>query len=97
MNHTADQIVSPASERVEVSGSVGQWLELSGMPERVVRTTFVVVGLVLSQPQQEMSVIPDQGALEQFESASADPPLRDRVGRRRRLQLIQMIGTGISG
>src|SRR5436190_12107208 len=29
--------------------------------------------------RQEMSLIPDQGAVEQFPAASADPPLHDRV------------------
>ena len=40
---------------------------------------FVVVGLVFSQDPQEVPLIPDQGAVEQFASASADPPLHDRV------------------
>lgn len=34
---------------------------------------FVVVGLVFSQDPQEVPLIPDQGAVEQFASASADP------------------------
>jgi hypothetical protein len=57
VDDTADQITSAGFERVEVSDSVGRRLEWRGLSERAVRTIFVVVGLVLSQHPQEMSVI----------------------------------------
>jgi len=56
-----------------------------------------LVDLVLSQRSQKMSLIPDQGAVEQYASASADPPLHDRVAPHRQLHLIRTIGTDASG
>ena len=79
VDDTADQIASLASERVEVNNGAGQRPEWCSLPGRAVRPVFVVVVLVLSQRPQETSLIPDQGAAGQFPSASADPPLHDRV------------------
>jgi hypothetical protein len=42
-------------------------------------------------------LVPYQGPVEQFAAAAADPPFHDRVGQRRQLHPIQMIGTGVSG
>jgi hypothetical protein len=79
MDDTADQIASAASESVEVNQGVGQWFEWCGLAEGAVWPVLVVVGLVLSHHPQEMSLIPDEGAVEQFPTAPADPPLYDRV------------------
>jgi hypothetical protein len=73
VDDTADQIAAPGSERVEVSDGAGHRLEWCGLPEGAVRPMLVVVDLVVPQHPLEMPVIPDQGAVEQFASASADP------------------------
>jgi hypothetical protein len=39
----------------------------------------------------------DQHVVQELTAQRADEPLADRVGRRRRLHPIQMIGTGVSG
>lgn len=81
VHDTADHIAAPGTERVEVDDGVGQRLEWCGLPERAVPAMFVMADLGLSQYSQEMPLIPDQGAIEQLPSASANPPLYDRVRR----------------
>ena len=49
------------------------------MPEGAVRAVCVVVCLVLAEDRQEVALIPDQRAVEQFPAAATDPALRDRV------------------
>jgi hypothetical protein len=43
------------------------------------------------------ALVPDQGPVQQFTSAAADPPLHDRIGPRRHLRLVQAIGIDVSG
>jgi len=52
---------------------------------------------VLGQHPAQVMLIDDQQPVEDLPAQSADHPFADRVGRRRRLHLIQMIGTGVSG
>ena len=51
--------------------------------ERAVRPVLIVVGLVLAQGLPQMVLIPDQGAVQEFAAASADPAFGDRVHARR--------------
>ena len=65
--------------------------------DALVRPSHVVVRLVLGQDGAKMRLTENQHAVEELSAQGADEPLADRVGRRRRLHPIQMIGTGVSG
>lgn len=43
---------------------------------------LVVVPLVLAQRVQQVGLVPDQGAVEQFAAAGLDPPFHDRIHAR---------------
>jgi hypothetical protein len=57
--------------------------ELVNCPARSVwggvRPVLIVVGLVVAQDPSQMGVVPDEGAVREFASASADPVFGDRV------------------
>ena len=57
----------------------------------------VVVGLVLGQDGPQMPFAEDQHPVSDLRPRCEHEPLRERVGRRRRLHPIQMISTGVSG
>jgi hypothetical protein len=65
--------------------------------ERAVRPVLIVVGLVLAQGLRQMVLIPDQGAVQEFAPAAADPAFGYRVAPHRQLHPIGMIDTGLSG
>jgi hypothetical protein len=58
---------------------------------------LIVVGFVLVQDPPQMVLVPDEGAVQEFAAAAADPPFGDRVGSRRQLRLMAMIGTAGCG
>src|SRR6266700_5539552 len=45
----------------------------------VVGSVLIVVGLVLAQDLSQMGLVPDEGSVQEFASASADPAFGDRV------------------
>jgi hypothetical protein len=57
----------------------------------------VVVPGVLGQHVAKMLLAEDQHMVLALAAKRPHEPLRERVGRRRRLHPIQMIGTGVSG
>ena len=65
--------------------------------DALVRPSRVVMHLVLGQDGAQVRLAENQQAVEEFPAQGADDPLADRVGRRRRLHPIQMIGTSVSG
>ena len=72
---------------------------LSGceLAEGTVRPGGVVVAQVFGQHLAQVVLIDDQRPVEELAAQGTDHPFADRVGRRRRLHLIQMVGTGVSG
>jgi hypothetical protein len=70
------------------------WRELA---KGAVRPGRVVVQQVLGQHLAQVMLIDDQQPVEEFPAQGADDPFADRVGPRRRLHPIQMIGTSVSG
>ena len=64
---------------------------------RLVWPVIVVVLRVLGQDVSKMLLAVDQQVVEALTAQRSDQSLRISVGRRRRLHLIQMIGTGVSG
>ncbi len=64
---------------------------------RLVWPVIVVVLRVLGQDVSKMLLAVDQQVVEALTAQRSDQSLRERVGRRRRLHLIQMVGTGVSG
>jgi hypothetical protein len=44
---------------------------------------LIVVGLVVEQDLPQMSLVPDEGVVQEFTAASPDPALGDRVHARR--------------
>ena len=56
----------------------------------------VVVHLVFTQDGAQMAFPEDQHEVQELMAQGTDEAFAYRVGRRRRLHLIQMIGTGVS-
>jgi hypothetical protein len=75
----------------------GQRVQWPGVRDSLVRPVRVVELLELTQSVEQVPLVPDQGPVKQLAAAGLHPTLHDRVGRRRRLHPIQMIGTGVSG
>ena len=57
----------------------------------------VVVLDIFTQDQPQVPLAGEQHSVQALAAGAGNPPLRDRVGRRRRLHPIQMISTGVSG
>jgi hypothetical protein len=57
----------------------------------------VVMGLILGQDQPQMPVAEDQHLVSDLRPGGEHEPFRDRVGLRRQLHPIQLIGTSVSG
>jgi hypothetical protein len=55
------------------------------------------MALVLGQDRPQMPLAEDQHPVGDLRPGGEHEPFRISVGRRRRLHLIQMIGTGVSG
>jgi len=53
--------------------------EARGASQRAVRPVLIVVGLVLAQDLVQAGLVPDEGAVQELASASADPAFDDRV------------------
>jgi hypothetical protein len=57
----------------------------SGVGEALVRPVAVVEVFEFVQGVEEVSLVPDQGSVQQFAAASPDPAFHDRVGPSRQL------------
>jgi hypothetical protein len=67
------------------------------LADALVRPGGVVVLLVFGENGSQVRFAEDQAAVKEFAPQGADEALADRVGPRRQLRPIQMIGTGVSG
>jgi hypothetical protein len=77
-----DQATAPSlsSDAVQVEiDRLGQRFQRGGAAERAVRPVLIVVGLVVAQDPSQMSGVLDEGAVQEFAAASANPPLGDGV------------------
>jgi hypothetical protein len=74
-----------------------EWAKWSCGPQCAVCPMIVIERLEFAQDVQEVGLVQDEGAVEQFGSAGADPAFHDCVGPHRRLHLISMIGIAVSG
>src|SRR5579871_1392345 len=97
MDHASGAVTPLNPEMVQVGYAVGQRAQWRGLPEGPVRPVGVVKVLVLPQHRHQVTLVPDQGPVQQLTSAAADPPLHDRIGPHRQLHPVQMIGTSVSG
>jgi hypothetical protein len=70
-----------ASRSGSVIGS-GSGLRGAASAEGSVRAVLVVERLVLTQRLEEMGLVPDEGAVEEFGPAGPDPAFNDRVHAR---------------
>jgi len=57
----------------------GQRFQRGCALQGAVRPVLIVVGLVLTQDLPQMGLVPDEGAVQEFASASPDPAFGDRV------------------
>jgi hypothetical protein len=89
----ADRVLT----EVDQCGWLGVGLGRGELAEGTVRPAGVVMQYVLGQYPAQVLLIDDQAPVEEFPAQGADDPFADRVGRRRRLPPIQMIGTSVSG
>ena len=58
---------------------------------------LIVVVLVFGQEPAQMVLVPHESAVQELAAASTDRAFGDRVGSRRQLRLMAMIGTGVCG
>jgi hypothetical protein len=72
VDHAAGSVLFSSAEGVEVENF--GWQGLVGRSgQGHVRPVCVVVGLELAQDAAQVKHVPDEGAVEQFAAASADP------------------------
>jgi hypothetical protein len=58
---------------------LGERFQRRGAAQRAVRPVLIVVDLVLAQDPPQMSLVPDEGSVQQLAAASPDPAFGDRV------------------
>jgi hypothetical protein len=61
----------------------GEGFQRRGCVQGAVRPVLIVVDLVRVQDPPQMGLVPDEGAVQEFAAASADPAFDDRVHARR--------------
>jgi hypothetical protein len=66
--------VASGSEGVEVGDGGWQWGERGGAGKGAVGPVFVVVPLIFGKDSAYVGEVSNQGAVEQFPAAGADPP-----------------------
>jgi len=66
-------------DRGWIDDRLGQRAQWTGIRDAPMRPMMVVVSFVLAQGAQEMRLVPDRHAVEQFVAAGLNPPLHDRV------------------
>ena len=71
----------------------GQRFQRRRRLQGTVRSVMVMVVLVRSQDLPQMSLVPDEGAVQELASASPDPAFGNRVAPHRQLHPIQVTGT----
>ena len=64
--------------------------------DALMRPGRVVVDVVFDQDGAQIRLAEDKDAVKEFAARCTEEAFPDRVGRRRRLHLIQMIGTSVS-
>jgi hypothetical protein len=72
---------------------LGQGFQRRGCAQSAVGAVLIVVGLVLGEDPPQVGLVPDEGAVQEFAAASADPAFGDGVGPHRQLHPFQMIDT----
>ncbi len=83
---------SPAVMQGRMVFSVGD-----ALADSLVRAGGVVVLLILGQDGAQVGFAEDQHAVQEFAAQRADEPLTGRVGPRRRLHLVGVIGIDVPG
>ena len=99
MSEPAEDLLplDPELGEVDLFGRAGACLGWCELAEGAVRPGGVVVPQVLGQHLVQVVLVDDRQPVEELPAQGADESFADRVGRRRRLHPIQMIGTGVSG
>lgn len=57
----------------------GEWVQWSGVGDSLMRSMGVVEAFEFPEGVEQVALIPDQGAVQQFATAALYPPLHDRV------------------
>jgi hypothetical protein len=92
----AAEPVSPDDLDIGIDG-VGKGSQRAGVVQGPVRTVPVEIGLVLNEHLAQVVLVDDEGPVEEFAASAAHPSFHDRVGPRRRLHLMTMIGIVVCG
>jgi len=77
MGHSAESVATSNVKACDLAGNGqrrGQWLERAGVRDALVRPVPVIELLELPQGMQEVGLVPDQGAVQQFAAAGLRPP-----------------------
>ena len=75
VNHASGAVVSLNPEMVQVGYAVGQRAQWRGLLEGSVRPVGIVKVLVLPQHHHQVTLVADQGPVQQLTPAAANPPL----------------------
>ena len=86
-----------ARDLLRVGHRFGKQAQGCGCPEGPVGPVLVVEVLELPQRMQEMTLVPDERAVQELVAAGLYPSFHDRVAPHRQLHPIRMIDTGLSG
>jgi hypothetical protein len=74
MNHATGAVAPLDQEMVQVGHAIWQRAERRGLIQGSVRPVVVVEVFVRAQNGHQVPLIPDQGPVQQFSAAVADPP-----------------------
>ena len=83
MDHAPGAVTPLNPEMVQAGDAVGQRAQRRGLLKGAVRPVGIVEVFVLAQDGHQVSLVPDQGPVQQLTAAAADPPLHDRIHPRR--------------
>jgi len=97
MNNAADAVTPLNPEMIQVGDAVEQRAQWRGLLEGSVRPVGIVKVLVHPQHHHQVTLVQDQGPVQQLTSAAANPPLHDRIAPHRQLHPIRTTGTDASG
>src|SRR5947209_4024139 len=78
VDQTTDTSLFSDAVLVEINW-LGQGFQRRGCAQSAVGAALIVVGLVLGEDPPQVGLVPDEGAVQEFAAASADPAFGDGV------------------
>jgi hypothetical protein len=79
VDDAARAVMPPDPEMIQVGDAIWQGPQWRGLVQGAVRPVRIVEVLVLPQHRHEVALVPDQGPVQQFSPAAANPALQPEV------------------